>query len=377
MRYLYLHKHRLPPFRGTLPITPSLRGSRRCFASPVGGATLTRYQHEHPHRRQTERGFTLLELVVSLALGLTLITGVAMVFVENNRSAVQDEEVARLLENGRWIVRHLGRELAMAGFWGKSLDIAAVGQHGSVNIGRDCGRATEGWVMQVRPLQFLNDVDRNGVASSFACLPARHVVSGSDVIAIKRMADSETADANISSGQIYLRNPNREGTAGLFFRGGGTGTPPNLGGSETNWAYLPQVYYLRSYAVSVGDDIPMLCRAHLTQDSSPDMRNECLVEGIENLQLEFGIDSDADFTANYYSSAPNEAELSAAVSVRLYVLVRSVSEISGYTNDKTYTLGALTIPAANDAYYRRVFSTTVLLRNPARLIGVGNISTDS
>lgn len=315
-------------------------------------------------------GFTLIELIVALALGLTMVSGTIVIFVQNNRSALQDEEISRVLENGRYAIRSLGRELAMSGFWGKFLDIDTVTEHASVAVGQDCGDgAGPLWVMELDPLELLSNVTVASVAANFECLPSADIQVGTDIFAIKRVADGETADAALVNNQMYLRT---NGVSAEMFRGGGLGTPPILTGTETNWAYMPQVYYIRDYSLDPADGIPSLCRAYLDTSAPPDMTNECLVEGIENLQIEFGIDSDEDFVANYFVSAPTAAELSDAVAARLYVLVRSVNALPEYLNDKTYNLGTTVVAAANDAFYRRVFSTTVVLRNPANLTGLGS-----
>ena len=59
------------------------------------------------------------------------------------------------------------------------------------------------------------------------------------------------------------------------------------------------------------------------------------------------------------------AELQDAVSTRIYLLARSVEAVPRYTNSKIYRLGDLTLGPFNDRFYRRVYTTTVLLRNPA------------
>jgi len=48
-------------------------------------------------RYNKQKGFTLIELMVALGLGLTLVAGAVVVFVQNNRSATQDEEISRVL----------------------------------------------------------------------------------------------------------------------------------------------------------------------------------------------------------------------------------------------------------------------------------------
>ena len=318
-------------------------------------------------QQKRQAGFTLIELLVSLGLGLLLVTGAITVFMQNNRSAVQDEEISRVLENGRYVIRFMSRELAMAGFWGKFLDVETTTTHASVSIGQDCGNGVDPWVMDLDAIQFLDNSSAATVAANFSCIQAANVAIGTDVLVVKRVADRSTTTAGIVNNRIYLRT---NGVTAAMFHGGGVATPPVLTGTETNWAYLPQIYFIRDYAVTESDGIPTLCRVYLDSNSPANMTTEVLVDGVENLQIEFGVDDDDDFIANYYTAAPTAAEISNAVSARIYVLVVSVNEIPEYTNDKTYTLGSTTVNAANDGFFRRVFNTTVVLRNPSNLTGL-------
>jgi len=314
-------------------------------------------------------GFTLIEFIASLSLGLSLVAGVLVIFLQTNRSAIQDEEIARVLENGRFLLRLLSREMAMAGFWGKIVDAGAITLHSSVGVGQDCGDGNAGiWAVEPVAMEFLDDVNSGDVASNFECLPAAAVRVDTDVIAIKRTADANTKDAAIVENQLYLRSA---GSRGEVFLGRGVSTPPLPDYAATNWAVMPQVFYIRDYSIYPGDSIPAFCRAFLDSSASPDMRNECLVEGVENLQIEFGVDTDSDWMVNYYDPSPTTAEIQESVSARIHILVRSVNVIPGYINDKSFALGLTRLVAANDGYYRRVFSSTVLLRNPTELVGLG------
>ena len=315
-----------------------------------------------------QQGFSLIELMVALGLGLMQSASVVIVFIQNNRSATQDEEIARAMENGRYVVRTISREIAMSGFWGKFLDISSATEDGSVSIGVDCGDGVNPWAMDLIAMQFLNNVTSATTAAAFDCLPSGNIVAGTDILAVKRVADSNTVDADLSANQMYMRT---NGVAGIFFLGGASGTPPAMIGTVTNWAYLPRLYFLRDYSFTAGDGIPSLCRGFLETSSPPAMTTECLVEGVENLQIEYGVDNDDDSIADYYTAAPTAAELFDSVAARIYVLVRSLNQIPNYTNDKAYNLGGVSIAAANDGFFRRVFSTTVILRNPANLGGIG------
>ena len=139
-----------------------------------------------------QRGFSILELLIALGLGLMLTAGVVVVFIQNHRSAVQDEEIARVLENGRFLVRILSREMAMSGYWGKFLDVGITTNHASVVIDQDCGDGINPWAMELDAIQFLNNVTTVTTAATFECLPSANIVVGSDIIAIKRVADYVT-----------------------------------------------------------------------------------------------------------------------------------------------------------------------------------------
>jgi Tfp pilus assembly protein PilW len=188
--------------------------------------------------------------------------------------------------------------------------------------------------------------------------------------------------------------------------------------------FLSTIFYIRDYAVTVGDGIPTLVRskfdlvgATLKHPTTPAEGVEALVEGIEGFRIEYGIDYLSDSgvdvindasPANRYTAAvlwgavnpasainrgdgfPDTyvtcppatvaavnvtganiplanvctvAQLTNVVTVKLYVLARSRDKSPGYTDSKTYKLGSATLGPFNDGYKRHVFSTTVRLTN--------------
>jgi hypothetical protein len=127
----------------------------------------------------------------------------------------------------------------------------------------------------------------------------------------------------------------------------------------------------------VGDGQTTLCRRFLNDTlPTPIMDEECLADGVENLQIEWGIDSNQDGSLDYYTSSPSSTELDSVLTARIHVLVRAAiagNTATGFTsvslgNDgKSYSMGDYV--SANDAgfvgngYVRRLFSTTVQLKN--------------
>ena len=106
-----------------------------------------------------------------------------------------------------------------------------------------------------------------------------------------------------------------------------------------------------------------------------------LAQGVENLQVELGIDTDEDGAANYFMSTPTPEFLARAVAVRLYLLARSSRPDFKYDgksggSKKSYIIGNMQpahVPADNPVdrhYYHKTLSTEIVLRNPRSLQGL-------
>lgn len=318
------------------------------------------------------RGLSLVELMVAVTLGLVLCLGAVNLFMQSKVSYLQDEESARLQENGRFALRYLSHELGMSGFFGRQVSTEEPPDPPSG--GDDCfnfllGQDALGNPRPSFPFEHYDDVkesERAGLPIPAACWEAGDTLfedasqPSSDLVVIRRTKDENTdpdlPGVSLNEDAIYLLvedyNPAND------FQQGGVHGPDRVW-----WEYVPQILFVRPYSVAVGDGIPTLCRKVLSESALSVGPTECLVEGVENMQLEFGVDSDGDQQADYFVDNPTDAELAGAVATRIYLLVRSVGEIGGYTNDKAFTLGQTAIAAADDGFYRRVMQTTVLLRN--------------
>ena len=134
----------------------------------------------------------------------------------------------------------------------------------------------------------------------------------------------------------------------------------------TIWRYRPVLLYVRDYSLRPGDGIPALCRLRLSPGRFDVAPAECLLEGLEMLQVEFGVDADGDRRADRYVSVL--AEDDAPVLARISVLMRSSSHAGSTLQPRTYQLGPRSYTAP-DRRQRLLLSTTVLLRNAGALRG--------
>ncbi len=324
---------------------------------------------------QRNRGFTLVELMIALVLGLILTGGVISLFLQNRQSFRVDESVARMQDEARFAMQELARDARMASFIAEPLVPGAIFQDASLAVGTDCGDGTPNWIYslvnagtdEITTLTTLDNVTGAAAAGSYACIDAGEIRGNTDLIAIKRVAGHVTAAAALEDGGVYLRS---NGTFGLLYV-----QPPvaAMPAPFADWEYRPRIYYIRNFAETAGDGIPTLCRKILVPGSPPSMETDCIARGIEDLQLEFGIDTDGDGVANRYSVDPTLAALQRAVSVRISLLARTTEADFGYTDDRTYNLSNAPAYTPNDNFHRRAYSITVTVHNLRNLrrLGVG------
>jgi type IV pilus assembly protein PilW len=323
--------------------------------------------------RRASAGFTLVELMISMVLGLLLGAAVLSIFLYSRHSFDGDEMVVRMQDDARQAVRELASDLGMAGFYADLLLPSAIVQDDSLDVGTDCG---DPGVMNAiyqtvngadsLSLTVVDNASGASAAAAFSCIDAGELVAGTDVVATKRVAGATTAVP--VANRVYLRT---NGTVGLLHVEPAPTPAVAVPVPFAEWEYRPSIYFVRNYAVVAGDGIPTLCRKVLQYDSPPTVVTECLAQGIENLQVEFGLDDDGDGEPNYYASDPTLGELQTAVSARISVLARSADRDLQYTNDKTYRIGNAPDFTPADNYYRRVFTVTVNIPNQQslRLIG--------
>lgn len=354
-----------------------------------------------------QRGLTLVELLVAITLGALALATMVGVFIANSRNYRQNDAITALQDNARFAMDNLSRDLAMAGYWGgvRPIDAArsvlvsasaAAAVAGSAVPG-DCGPATPpssgSFLLQPGlPLEFANHTEAAGLSARFRCLS--QVQAGSDVVMIRRasgqpareVAAGGNAAIALVAGRIYLKsnqsvaslirpasaNHNVAEAMDCIEPGTGiaTGCPPQELPAQF-YAYRPSLYFV--HPASEALRVSTLCRYVLRDDqagAAPAMEEDCLAEGVENLQLEWGIDTDNDAqqTADVYLANPDAAQLSLARSVRIHLLVRAADEgLPASADEKEYRLAdydSSQDPAFQRAgLLRRAFSTTVQIKN--------------
>lgn len=325
-----------------------------------------------------QRGMSLIELMIALALGLIITASVLTVYVNAGRNFAFDEQYGRMQENARYALRVIGEDLVMGDFWGPMVTTDTISADLAPPPG-DCGETVA--LFDPRTAMLFNANSATASPNFVPCTTVSANLHGSsDVIAIKRVAgrptarvfvdaadsdgDGDTTEtlsvgiASLVDGQVYLRT---NGTSGALIHDASAANPPAVGWSD--WRYTPRVYFVRDHFQAQGDGVPALCRLDIAATSLSAL--SCLAEGVEDMHLEFGLDTDIDGSANRFTATPTAAEMNTVVTARVHLLMRSSNTIPFYDNQTSFRLGAKVVPAANDGYLRGVYSTTVAIRNSA------------
>jgi type IV pilus assembly protein PilW len=348
-----------------------------------------------PHIPARQQGITLLELMIALTLGLIVIAALVGVFMASSQNFRQNQALATLQDNARFALDSLSRDLAMAGYWGgvraadaggnvrvSAAAAAAVSQTGTEG---DCGPAAQAagyyWLFDTSaPIVFRDHtLGLGSIANDFRCLLPANVQANTDVLMIRRVsgveAYSDTRPQALVSNRFYVKT-NRNiaalfrATSTTFNLGDPADCPDSAGLSEPCpptstpvqvYAYTPQIYYIRNYLKTAGDQKPILCRRYLDDSTATAfMKEDCLAEGVENLQIEWGVGTE---TVENYLRTPTPDQLRNARTARISILVRATDRNVQASNDaKTFTLAGYSVPHV-PGLLRRAFTTTVQLKN--------------
>jgi len=359
------------------------------------------------------RGFTIIEFMIAMTLSLLVLSALTATFVANSRSRAEVEKANEQMENGRFALQILSDDLEMSGFLSRfDIDLALAADTKMPIPGakpNPCS-ATLADLRAALPMHIQGYNDLSVLSSDLDdCLS--DFKPGTDIVVVRRVATCVGGTANCAfvANAPYFQAALCETQLGSlnyvdYFRL--ETTLGNLNRTNRNCAtlaeqrqFLVHIYFIAGND-QAGDGVPTLKRAEL--GAGPAFTIVPLAHGIEDLQLEYGIDSTGDgapdaFTASADTyDAPGGASGPFAtcaahvsecidnwrnvVAVRMNLLSRNSSETRDHTDTKVYILGTKddgtsrcakdtnadgTCEAFGGGYKRHVYQTSVRLANPA------------
>lgn len=294
-----------------------------------------------------QRGYTLIELMISLLLGLMLVAGFGSLFVQTQKSATIQRSLSYMMEDGRYILEVFGRELRRTGSLRSKM---AVG--GNANI------------------VFTDDASVLGSTISFASgdyirgeyNSAGFGATGDKPYNINRLALRYQLNNNT---ELAVTDPNSTNSAcerSILL---------TSGEDPATQTHVVTVYF---YVAVDSSNVPVLyCKAKrqnfTTGTTVTSSAAEPLISNIQKLAITYGIDTDADNAANYFvgettSNGFTSAQWQQVVAVKISVVFRSEDDNLATTSISYTVDGATGSPfTASDKRLYRVSSTTIAFRN--------------
>lgn len=339
-------------------------------------------------------GFSLVEIMVALALSLILLAGVLAIFASSRATYETTDRLSRIQENGRFALDSIVRDLRSAGYLGCSRGAVFNNKlNVPTHVFRNFAFAVQGFDAQ--GTTWAPEID--------AAISAPDTTSESDVLVIRRPREdfepvrvleysfmkAETDDVSVADVSppliekgdvVQISDCNARSIFQVTDNTGGilkhaevaatdddedSGDQPgnssgSLGYAFTDTAELVPVhsvvYYLR--AGSSGTSLwRRLSDAGVAEE---------LVEGVENMQVAYGVAVDDKIE---YRKADAVTDWSDVRTVRIALLVRSPSEYGTDTDQGDYQLleeaVGKNVSNPGDRRLRQVFTTTINIRNVA------------
>lgn len=321
---------------------------------------------------KTQRGFTLLELMISLFVGGLILGGVMLTYLSMKTTTRDTLTIGELQESGRLVLSIMQRDIEQIGFWGTFYDAGFTDENvtSPANPANDC---TDG---------FNNGSFPNADPANFRAIYGRVMTSGSalgcitnaktntEVLQLKFLEGFQVVNQASASTNRYYFVAELEKAQ---FVSGATAQALALNVNATLWPYSHHVYFIKEVNYVLNDNnvtVPVLYRKRLTVSGG--MHEEPVMEGVEDMRILFGLDTTADGRVNLYRSlstmqATDWENKDSILTVQLFLLIRSLEPDPGISlASQTYSLGhdpqkrTLTF---KDSYRRTVFSTTIRLNN--------------
>ena len=322
--------------------------------------------------RALHAGFSIVELMIGIALGLVILAALTSFFVSTSSNRTEIERASRQIENGRFAIDTMRGELRLAGFY------AEMTQAGATWTTPDPCAIPADFGFNMVPLKIPLPV--YGYAADAPSFPscATNRVADSDVLVIHRFNTEPVSPAAAATGasaaETYMQISRcaTDSTATPWAMGLGSSTASfSLHKADCTTAsdlyrLRAEIYYLRDYSTVVGDGVPTLVKVDV---SAGQLRTSPLVEGIHNLRFAYGIDSSGDGVPETYkrcdtAAACSVADWSNVSTVRATVLAQNLENTINYTDTKVYDLGdGFSVGPLNDARKRHVYGAMVSLPN--------------
>lgn len=333
------------------------------------------------YRKAFQSGYSIAELMIAVTVGLLIMAGLTTIFANSTRARSENERVGQQIDNGRYALQVLTDDLHNAGYLAE-FNPASL----ATPLTKPDACATDLATLNTALPLAVQGYDNGSSAPS--CLS--DVRTGTDILVIRRASTCAVGEANcdaqVSGAPYFQASACSSGTELSAV------TATNYYALNTNIAsltmhqkncttlaayrqYLVHIYFIANNDKR-GDGIPTLKRAEL---GASGFTIAPLVEGVENMQIEYGLDTAGTGAPGAFTADPDSFNSCAGalcigywrntVGAKIHLLTRNTTVTPGFSDDKDYSLGldangtGITVGRFHDGYKRHVYETVVRLNN--------------
>ncbi len=359
--------------------------------------------------RGPQQGFSIMEAMIGIAIGMILTVGIVSAYVNSNRVQREMAQEAEQIENGRVAIETIAQDVRLAGYFERAYRFSATDAQLQEIVDDPCsiGDTTGGVAARLTnslgiavqhlaapsPTQVPDTSEWGGAsANCYGFLVETNLQPGSDIVLIRRASTTPIYSGNEAAssiefdsieGEVYVQtgltsaqvligsgeelNNSLGGGEKTRANGGDAATEPSLLVINANKEQVPgpiakfiqRVYFVAPCSFGTGvngvctqtdDRIPTLKRLDLSYDEAtgaPAYKLSSLVEGVEGFTMDFGLD--------LLPSAP--------------------SELTGFLGDGEAENGSWTDAPASVADWQNIVSAHiyVIARNTQPQLGLGDV----
>jgi prepilin-type N-terminal cleavage/methylation domain-containing protein len=288
-----------------------------------------------------QQGMTLIEMMIAMVISLVLIAGVGTVYLSSRKNNTARDQLSMMNENARVALETLRKHLEHAGY--ATPTKLPMGSYFYVSGDADpipgsCGTLDTNSKAAVIASS-TSDLDINGAAVLGDRISVRFI--GDENLSVDAVGsyfkdhDKPSFDQNCYGGKKSVKDS-------LVYNAFHISTDNNV-------------------KDSTGQKIPILYAVGSNGNNS----KQPVVNGIENMQFIYGVDSNSDGTADSFLNATGVSAgnlWQRVVSIKVALLVRSLEPMLDVNTAQAYNLLGVNV-TPNDRYQRRVYSMLIQLRN--------------
>jgi prepilin-type N-terminal cleavage/methylation domain-containing protein len=309
-------------------------------------------------KKLTNKGFTIVELLVAMTISLVVIAAITYTFKSQQDSYIIQTQVSSMQQNLRAAMYMLTRDIQMAGYY--------------TNFDPDT------YTMNWDDL----DGDDETIRSLIHAIDNRNdggggdgIKDGTDLVVIIKAAESrqlaagETASGNtvpaslrnvdnLVSGKCAMLVKHDLSTADFFQVQDDSGDMTLTISLDNTYSQDDWIFRVDVIVYYVDDDPnhPCLLRKNLGTNETA----QVVAENIDNLQLQYLLNNGSLVNDPHNPPTTSGSDVRA---VKVFLLARTANTIRNYTDPNTYNMGNNPIPNPNDGYRRKLLTSIIKTRN--------------